>query len=144
MARVPLHIRLLITVLFLGGTALPLYAAEPIVAGDTNIVATANGGRIVAFSSQSLDENGRVIPEWQVTNLIDGKHVVGNYTPADSYGWSSQNAPTEEKPEWVVFAFAGDQTRLLRRLVIDPTTDDPDYIGRWVADVQLQVSTTTP
>jgi len=122
----------------------PLYAADAISAGGTNLVAAEMGGRIVAFSSQAVDENGKVMPEWQVANLIDGKHVLGNYTPADSYGWSSQHAPSEESPEWVVFAFAQDQTRLLRRIVIDPATDDPLFIGRWVRDVELQISTTTP
>ncbi len=122
---------------------LPIYAAEPIAAGATNIAAAENGGHIVAFSSQALDENGRVMPEWQVTNLIDGKHVVGNYTPAESYGWSSQSAPSEENPEWIIIGFAEERTRLLRRIVIDPQTDDPSFIGRWVRWFQLQVSTTT-
>ena len=108
------------------------------------MAAAENSGRIVAFSSQAVDENGKVMPEWQVSNLIDGKHVLGNYTPADSYGWSSQHTPSEESPEWVVLAFAKDQTRLLRRIVIDPATDDPLFIGRWVRDIELQVSTTTP
>lgn len=121
----------------------PASTADGISAGATNLAAAENGGRIVAFSSQALDENGQVMPEWQVTNLLDGKHVLGSYTPADSYGWSSQYAPAEESPEWIVFAFAQDQTRLLRRIVIDPATDDPLFIGRWVRDVELQISTTT-
>ncbi len=130
--------------LLMSNSTVPLYASNAISAGGTNLAAAENGGRIVAFSGQAVDENGKVMPEWQVTNLIDGKHVLGNYTPADSYGWSSQHAPSEETPEWIVFAFAQDQTRLLRRIVIDPATDDPLFIGRWVRDVELQVSTTTP
>ncbi len=144
MTKIPLLIGTLITVLMIVSLTVPLYASDAITAGGTNLAAAEMGGRIVAFSSQAVDENGKVMPEWQVTNLIDGKHVLGNYTPADSYGWSSQHPPSEENPEWVVIAFANDQTRLLRRIVIDPTTDDPPFIGRWVRDVELQVSTTTP
>ena len=144
MARLTLSAATVIILLLGGGLILPLEAAEPISAGATNIAAAENRGRIVAFSSQALDENGKVMPEWQVTNLIDGKHVVGNYTPPDSYGWSSQNLPSEESPEWVVIGFAEDRTRLLRRIVIDPTTDDPPFIGRWIRWFKLQVSTTTP
>ncbi len=144
MAKIPLLTDTLIALLLMISLTMPLYASDAISAGGTNLAAAEMGGRIVAFSSQAVDENGKVMPEWQVTNLIDGKHVLGNYTPADSYGWSSQYAPSEESPEWVVFAFAQDQTRLLRRIVIDPATDDPLFIGRWVRDVELQVSTTTP
>jgi len=134
----------LTALLLISSLTVPLYASDAVSAGGTNLAAAEMGGRIVAFSGQAVDENGKVMPEWQVTNLIDGKHVLGNYTPADSYGWSSQHAPSEESPEWVVLAFAQDQTRLLRRIVIDPATDDPLFIGRWVRDVELQVSTTTP
>ncbi len=144
MNKTSLFTSTLTALLLISSFVLPAYAADAIAAGGTNLAAAENGGRIVAFSSQAVDENGKVMPEWQVTNLIDGKHVLGNYTPADSYGWSSQHTPSEESPEWIVFAFAQDQTRLLRRIVIDPATDDPLFIGRWVRDVELQVSTTTP
>ncbi len=144
MSKISLLTATLMALLLISGLIAPLYASNAISAGGTNLVAAEMGGRIVAFSSQAVDENGKVMPEWQVTNLIDGKHVLGNYTPADSYGWSSQHAPSEENPEWIVFAFAHDQTRLLRRIVIDPATDDPPFIGRWVRDIEVQVSTTTP
>ncbi len=144
MTRPPLVATLVITVLAMAVLSWPVGAAEPIVAGITNIAAAENGGQIKAFSSQRLDENGQVMPEWQVTNLIDGKHIVGNFTPADSYGWSSQSVPSDEKPEWIVFGFKDDRTHLLRRIVIDPQTDDPPVIGRWVRWFTLQVSTTTP
>ena len=91
-------------------TVTSCWAAPQIVAGITNIAAAANGGLIVAYSSQVLDENGQIMPEWQVTHLIDGKCVLGNYIPSDSYGWSSQNLPSLEAPEWVVFTFAGNAT----------------------------------
>lgn len=126
----------------------PLPAADlPAVAGNTNLAAAANGGRIVSFSSESLDEQGKPIPEWQASNLIDGKYVVGSYTPADSYGWSSQVPPSDERPQWIVLAFSDprtgkDVTRLISRIVIDPTTDDPSFIGRWVQDFTLEASVT--
>lgn len=144
MARSPLSATIVVSAMIIAALAAPGYAAEPIVAGITNIAAAANGGHIVAFSSQALDENGKVMPEWQVTNIIDGKQVVGNYTPADSYGWNTQYVPSNTDPQWVVIAFEGDRTHLLRRIVIDPATDDPDFIGRWVRDIEVQVSTTTP
>lgn len=123
-------------------------ASVATVAGTVNIAAAANGGRIVAFSSEVLDENKRPIPEWQITNLLDGKYVVGNNTPADSYGWSSAAPPSDERPEWFIVAFTDkatgkDVTRLISRIAIDPTTDDPPLIGRWVQGVTLQVSTTS-
>ncbi len=144
MVKISLSTGTLMALLLISSLTVPVYASDAVSAGGTNLAAAEMGGRIVAFSGQAVDENGKVMPEWQVTNLIDGKHVLGNYTPADSYGWSSQYAPSEESPEWVVLAFAKDQTRLLRRIVIDPATDDPLFIGRWVRDVELQISTTTP
>jgi hypothetical protein len=135
---------LMVVGLAIGETA---RASVATVAGTVDIAAAANGGRIVSFSSEALDDNKRPIPEWQITNLIDGKYVVGNNTPADSYGWSSAAPPSDDKPEWFIVAFTDpatgkDVTRLISRIAIDPTTDDPPLIGRWVQGVTLQVSTT--
>ena len=118
--------------------------APKTVAGAVNLVAAENGGSVVAVSSEARDRNGQVLPQWAAKNLIDGKYVVGNFVPPDSYGWSSDAPPTSENPQWIVFAFKDHQTRLINRIVIDPTTDDPPIIGRWVRDVELQVSTTKP
>jgi hypothetical protein len=119
-------------------------AAPVVTSGVVNLVAAENGGRIVAVSSEARDRNGQVIPQWAARNLIDGKYVVGTFVPPDSYGWSSASAPSPEHPEWIVFAFRNDETRLINRIVIDPTTDDSPLIGRWVRDVEVQVSSTTP
>lgn len=116
--------------------------AAPTVAGTTNLVAAENGGSIAAFSSQALDENGQPIQEWSVTNLIDGKHVVGSHTPADSYGWRSMGVPSPEEPEWIVFELP--ERRLISRVVVDPTTDDPEYLGRWARNIRISVSTEGP
>lgn len=139
----PLLMSILLAAALLNGVANCPAAAET-VAGATNIAAAANGGRIVAYSTQARDENGQIMPEWQVTNLLDGKLVTGNFIPSDSYGWSSQNAPSGEEPEWIVFAFEAELPRLISRIVIDPTTADPSVIGRWVRDVKVEVSTTSP
>ncbi|MHB8996073.1 MAG: hypothetical protein ACYC63_12575 [Armatimonadota bacterium] len=112
-------------------------------AGSTNLLLTANGGRILAFSSQLLDENKQPVPQWQVSNLIDGEYVTGSYRPANSHGWSSNTTPKPGMPEWVIFAFANEQTRLISRVVFDPTTIDPPLIGRAARDFELYASATT-
>ncbi|MFW5869137.1 MAG: discoidin domain-containing protein [Armatimonadota bacterium] len=113
--------------------------AAPTVAGTRNVVAAEHGGEVVKFSSQAVDEHGQPIPQWAVTNLIDGKHVVGSHTPEDSYGWSSQSVPSPEEPEWIIFKLP--EQRLISRVVVDPTTDDPEWLGRWVKNIRVSVST---
>ena len=142
-----MKLRLVLLVLLVAavpGGAAPSLAVPKVVAGATNIAAAVNGGHIVAYSSQALDENEQVMPEWQVANLIDGKYVIGSHVPPDSYGWSSQSVPSEEAPEWIVLAFEGNVTKLISRLVIDPTTADPSFIGRAARYIKVEVSTTTP
>ena len=120
-------------------------ASTSVVAGMTNIAAAANGGRVVAVSGQAKDANGQILTHWQAANAIDEKYVVGNFTPADSYGWSTQTPPKPGEPHWIILAFGPDgkePTRLISRVVIDPTTDDPYYIGRWVRNIEVQVSST--
>jgi hypothetical protein len=112
-------------------------------AGSTNLLLAANGGRILSFSSQMLDENKQPVPQWQVTNLIDGQYVTGTYRPANSHGWSSNATPKQVAPEWVMFSFANEQTRLISRVVLDPTTIDPPLIGRGAKDFELYASATT-
>jgi hypothetical protein len=116
--------------------------AEPTIAGTTNLVAAENGGSIVAVSSQALDANGQPVPAWSAQNLIDGKHVVGSHTPADSYGWASQSVPSPENPEWIIFKLP--QRRLITRVVVDPVTDDPEWLGRWVKNIRVSASTEGP
>jgi hypothetical protein len=130
------------------GLAASVQGAVATVSGTVNIAAAANGGKIIGFSSEMLDENKRPVPEWQINNLIDGQYVVGNSTPADSYGWSSVAPPSEENPEWFIVGFTNpntgqEVTHLISRIVIDPTTDDPAIIGRWVRGITLQTSATS-
>lgn len=137
-ARVPITACCILT---LALTLLPAQGA-PTVAGATNLILATNGGQIISFSSRALDENRQPIAKWDVTNLIDGLHATTNYTPATSFGWRSAGVPSPSAPEWIVFAFSGEKTRLISRVVIDPTTDDPDFLGRWAKDIRIQVSTT--
>jgi len=112
-------------------------------AGSTNLLLSANGGRIISYSREVLDQNRQPVPQWQVTNLIDGQYVTGSYRPENSHGWSSNLAPKQTAPEWIVFAFPNEQTRLISRLVLDPTTIDPPLIGRAAKDFELYASATT-
>jgi hypothetical protein len=112
-------------------------------AGTTNVLLAANGGSIVAYSSEMLDENKKPVPQWRVANLIDGKYVTGTYRPEDSHGWSSNVPPKQGDPAWMIFAFKEEKTRLVTRLVMDPSTVDPPVIGRAARDFELHVSTTT-
>lgn len=125
---------------------LPSSTAAHGAAGTTNLVAAANGGRIVHFTSEAPE------PAWAARNLIDGKSV--NYTigrdgtvtgveqpPEGSYGWSSENASF---PQEIIFAFKGDQSKLIQKVVLDPRTFDPPAIGRWTRDFEILVSETEP
>ncbi len=114
-------------------------------AGSTDLLLAANGGKIVSFSSQMVDEFKQPVPQWQVTNLIDGQYVTGTYRPANSHGWSSNVPPSPTNPQWIVFALPGDpvQTRLISRVVIDPTTTESTLIGRGARDFEVYVSATT-
>lgn len=118
-------------------------AAEGVVAGSTNIAAAANGGIVVRVSDQAKDANGQIMTNWQSANAIDGLYVLGNHTPPDSYGWSTDTPPTAGSPHWIILGFGQEhKTHLISRVVIDPTTDDPAIIGRWVRNLEIQVSTT--
>ena len=135
----------LIALLLLSSVAVWAQNDIGFAAGATNLLLAANGGRIIAFSSQMTDEFKQPVPQWQATNLIDGLSVSGTYHPANSHGWSSNVPPAPNAPQWIVFALPGDpvQTRLITRLVIDPTTIEPTLIGRGVRDFELYVSATT-
>ncbi len=120
-------------------------AAEGAVAGTTNIAAAANGGWVVAVSAngQAKDAHGQILTNWQASNAIDGLYVVGSHTPPNHYGWSTETKPWPENPHFIVLAFGKPpKTHLISRVVIDPTTDDPFFIGRWVKDIEIQVSRT--
>lgn len=138
-----LQLMTVVLVALIGGAALA-QTDTGFTAGSTNQLLAANGGKIISFSSQRLDENRQPVPQWQASNLIDGQFVTGTYRPENSCGWSADVPPKPNAPAWIVFAVANEQTRLLSRLVIDPTTVDPTLIGRGAKDFELYASITTP
>ncbi len=107
----------------------------------TNLAASAAGGTVVAVSSQVKHEDGRLDPQWQVTNAFDGIRLLEGQAPEASLGWASNVAPRPGQPEWVVVAF-GPEAPVTRIgcLRIDPATPSPPNLGRWVRTVELQVS----
>ncbi|MFQ6097653.1 MAG: peptidylprolyl isomerase [Armatimonadota bacterium] len=110
-----------------------------------NLAAAANGGRVVYVSSQAKQEDGTADPRWAASNLIDGKRVTfeGDVPIFDqeSYGWSSENA---QFPQDIIIAFAGNEPKLIDRIVVDPTTIDGYLSGRWLNTFELQVTTGRP
>ncbi len=113
--------------------------------GADNIVAAANGGKLISATSQA--DNA----EWAARNLIDGLHVTYRQeegrTVVDvpvgpggvrAMGWSSRDT----RPQDIIFAFRDERPRLIGKVVIDPVTADPPWTNRWVKDVQIWVSET--
>jgi len=96
-----------------------------VLSSETNLVAAANGGSVVYFSSQ-LDEE-----YWKVTNLIDGG--------TESNGWMSKKPLVF--PQDIVFAFKDKSVKLINKVVIDPSTPDTPLVGRWINAFEIHVST---
>jgi len=123
--------------------AAPAWCAEgDVVVGAVNIVGAEAGGRVVAASSEVRERN-KVARQWRKENLIDGKYVEGPIVPADSYGWATETPPTPRAPHWVSFAFAQDRAHLMGAVRLDPRTNDPQVIGRWVKNFRVERSLTT-
>ncbi|MBM3498537.1 MAG: discoidin domain-containing protein [Armatimonadetes bacterium] len=116
--------------------------ADEIVLGAVNVAAADNGGRVVSASSEAR-ERGKVLREWRKENIIDGKRVEGPIVPADSYGWATETPPSQRSPHWVVMAFAQDKPRLIGGVRVDPRTNDPEIIRRWIRNFRIEVSLTT-
>ncbi|RYX85670.1 discoidin domain-containing protein [bacterium] len=99
--------------------------------GNSNLVATKNGGKVMAYSS-IFDKDAQFGPD----KLIDGS----NFSLADnkgSFGWASQGfAPGRE---YVTLGFAQDRTRLIGKIVLNPTSNQSDL--RWARRVQIQATT---
>ncbi|MCS7223769.1 MAG: discoidin domain-containing protein [Armatimonadetes bacterium] len=130
----------LLTLLFCGvahcqTTAPPVTSSKPVIlSGTVNLVGRANGGTVVSFTSQFDDEN------WTAANLIDGTVWDGRQPRTGSNGWASKNA---KGPHEIVFAFKGRETKLINKVVLDPTIPDPVFIGRAARDFEVWVSTQT-
>jgi peptidyl-prolyl cis-trans isomerase B (cyclophilin B) len=119
--------------------------------GSIDLVAAANGGKVIKVTSQENNE------EWAVRNLIDGLHieyVVGENGRTivkvpkgpggtDSYGWSSK-AKSTKFPQEIIFAFKDEKPQVIGKVVIDPVSADPQWLQRWPKNVEVWVSETTP
>ncbi|MFQ6131545.1 MAG: discoidin domain-containing protein [Armatimonadota bacterium] len=115
--------------------------------GAVNLVASANGGKIIKATSQFDDV------QWATRNLIDGRHITyvkeGDNTvvvvPKDDlgrqiFGWASKD---NSYPQEIVFAFAEEKPKLIGKVVVDPVSADPKWTRRWVRDIEVLVSETT-
>ncbi len=99
--------------------------------GKSNLVAAKNGGKVMAYSSIFNND-----PAYGPDKLIDGQ----NFSLAEgkgSFGWASQGfAPNHE---YVTLGFAGDRTRLIGKIVLNPTSNQSDL--RWARRVAVQATT---
>jgi cyclophilin family peptidyl-prolyl cis-trans isomerase len=119
--------------------------------GSIDLVAAANGGKVIKVTSQENNE------EWAVRNLIDGLHIEyvvaedGRTVPkvpkgpggTDSYGWSSKAKGTRF-PQEIIFAFKDEKPQVIGKVVVDPVSADPQWLQRWPKNVEVWVSETTP
>lgn len=85
-----------------------------------NLVAAANGGSIVDYSSQ--DSTG----SWSPENLID--------SDVTSPGWSSDQNLNEL--QYVVLRLRGKQAKTVNRVVLNPYSDN--YEQDWIQDFELR------
>jgi hypothetical protein len=93
-------------------------------AAPLNLVAAANGGRVVSVTDE--------LDEYPASRLIDGNKL--------DYGeWWTGEPPAF--PQVVVFALAGDQVKTIDRVVLNPWTSEWRYA--WVKDFQIYVSATS-
>ncbi len=112
---------------------------------DRSLIAAANGGRVVKCSSEALGEDEKPLGQWRAANLIDGLIATADREPEhNSFGWSSNAAPSPDHPELVVFEVPGPTTRVIDAAVVDPTTRDPWGMMRGAREIEIAVSTQDP
>lgn len=104
--------------------------------GIKNIAAAKNGGKVVSCTSE-LDAN-----YWKVSNLIDGM-VWDKSDPKLSNGWASKvfDGSGNNFPQDIILSFQDEKPKLIGQVVIDPTTPDGAWIGRWAREVEIFAST---
>lgn len=125
------------------GAALPRPAVTAPAATDRagrNIAAAKNGGRIVDFSSTFIsDPQQGPDPDYKPENLIDGENYLEptDKTPEKgTYGWSSQGF--QKGHEFVTLGFKDDRTRLINKIILNPTSNQARM--RWARKVDLQIT----
>lgn len=107
-----------------------------------SLIAAANGGRIVEYSSQALGEDGKPLQQWRAANLIDGLVAAADREPEhESFGWSSNAAPAADRPELIVFEVPGPTARVIDAALVDPATRDPWGMMRGAREIEIAVST---
>jgi hypothetical protein len=99
-----------------------------------NVVAAANGGRVLGATSTFEDS-----AEWDAKNLIDGQ-VYDPVKTSGSFGWSS-NKYDPITMDAVTFGFGDGETKRIGKIVLNPAT--PLAPERWAKDVEIQVSNQT-
>ena len=98
----------------------------------TNIAAAQNGGRILSTTSTLSNDKA-----YSANNLIDGQNF-SFASNSGSKGWAS-NKFDPINMDAVTLGFAGNQTRKIGKIVLNPGADiTPE---RWAKDVEIQVST---
>ncbi len=102
----------------------------------TNIALAKNGGRIVDSSSTYVSDPAKgPDPLYGPENLINGENYTGK--ESDSFGWASQGfAPGKQ---FVTIGFKDDRTRLISKVIVNPSSYQSDL--RWARRIDVQVST---
>jgi hypothetical protein len=112
---------------------------------DASLIAASNGGWVVECSSEALGEDDKPLAQWRASNLIDGLIATAEEEPEhNSFGWSSNAAPSAEHPELVVFEVPGPTPKVIDAAVADPTTRDPWGMMRGAREIEIAVSTEEP
>ncbi|NCO36178.1 MAG: hypothetical protein AUJ92_12575 [Armatimonadetes bacterium CG2_30_59_28] len=107
--------------------------------GIKNIASFKNGGTVISYTSQ-LDDR-----YWKASHLIDGV-VFEPSDPNTTNGWASKTftAGADNFPQDVVIGFEGDKPKFVGQVVINPTTPDSAWIGRWAREIEIFASTESP
>lgn len=119
---------------------------------ETSLIARARGGSVVRASSEaSQDDAGSsgasstVLEQWRAENLIDGIVTTPEDTdPPNSFGWSSNVAPSENAPEWVIFQVPGETPVIIDSAVVDTRTRDGWAMLRGARQIRIETSIAGP
>jgi len=94
-----------------------------------NVALDANGGHVVAFSSQYSSANAGNF--WQAAYINDGTL---------DYGWESGSGQTTN--QWVKIELAGNTAQRIGEIIVDPAATHGDPSSADLKDFQIRVSTT--
>ena len=101
----------------------------------TNIALVKNGGRIVDSSSTYVSDPAQgPDPDYKPENLINGENYTGK--DGDTFGWASQGFTPGK--QFVTVGFKDDRTRLISKIIINPSSYQSDL--RWARRIDVQVS----